>query len=288
MENVEKLWLRTVQNKLKEENNIQSLKEQSGLFEDTDQVVWCKGRIKNAKLNYETCFPAILPGESATTDLIIQKAHSDVLHYGVKATLNEVRSKYWITRGRQRVKRVLQNCTTCKRFEGKPHSYPAPPQLPEHRVQGNFAFASIGTDLAGPLFTRFTVKSADIFKVWIMIFTCTLTRAIHLEIMQDMSTEQFLLAFRRFISHRGKPNLVISDNARTFKCANDSLKFILQHREVKDFLTSKRIKWTNILAKAPWYGGLYERLIKTVKRCLKETLRNAKVTLNELHTQKVQ
>ena len=130
MENAKKLWLRTVQNKLKEEKNIRSLQEQLGLFEDTDQVIRCKGRIKNAEVNYETCFPAILPGESAITDLIIRKRHSDVFHYGVKATLNEVRSKYWITRGRQRVKRVLRSCTTCKRFEGKPYSYPAPPQLP--------------------------------------------------------------------------------------------------------------------------------------------------------------
>ena len=59
------------------------------------------------------------------------------------------------------------------------------------------------------------MKCRDTFKVWIVIFTCTLTRALHLEIMQDMSTEQFLLAFRRFISRRGSPNLVISDNART-------------------------------------------------------------------------
>ena len=92
---------------IKEEKNIRSLQEQLGLFEDTDQVIRCKGRIKNAELNYETRFPAILPRKSAITDLIIRKAHSDVFHYGVKATSNEVRSKYWITRGRQRVKRAL-------------------------------------------------------------------------------------------------------------------------------------------------------------------------------------
>ena len=92
MENAEKLWLRTVQNKLKEEKNIRSLQEQLGLFEDTDQVIRCKGRIKNAELNYETRFLAILPGESAITGLIGRKAHSDFYHYGVKATLNEARS----------------------------------------------------------------------------------------------------------------------------------------------------------------------------------------------------
>ena len=198
--------------------------------------------------------------------------------------MNKVRSKYQITKGRQRVKRVLRNCTTCKRYEGKPFKYSPPPQLPEHRVRGNFAFSSIGTDLAGPLFTRFTVKCSDTFKVWIVIFTCTLMRAWHLEIMQDMSTEQFLLAFGRFISCRGSPNLVISNNARTFKRADESLKFIFKNKEVQEFLMSKWIKWTNNLVKTPWYGGFYERLIKTVKRCLKKSLRNARVTLDELYT----
>ena len=280
--NAENLWLRTAQNKLKENKNVRNLQEQLGLFEDRDFVIRCKGRIEKAELNYETRFPAILPGDSTITDLIVRKAHGDVFHHGVKATLKEVRSKYWITKGRQRVKRVLRNCTTCKRYEGKPFKYPPPPQLPEYRVRGNFAFSSIGTDLAGPLFTRFTVKCRDTFKVWIVIFTCTLTRALQLEIMQDMSTEQFLLAFRRFISRRGRPHLVISDNARTFKRADESLKFIFKNKEVQEFLTSKRIKWTNILVKAPWYGGFYERLIKTVRRCLKKSLRNAKVTLYTL------
>ena len=112
--------------------------------------------------------------------------------------------------------------------------------------------------------------------MWIVIFTCTLTRALHLEIMQDVSTEQFLLALRRFISRHGSQNLIISDNARTFKRADKSLKFIFKNNEVQEILTSKGIKWTNM--------RFYERLIKTVKRCLKKSPRKAKVTLDELYT----
>ena len=92
--NAETLWLRTAQNKLKENKNIRNLQEQLGLFEDTDFVIRCKGRIEKAELNYETHFPAILPRDSTITDLIVRKAHGDVFHHGVKATLNEVRSKY--------------------------------------------------------------------------------------------------------------------------------------------------------------------------------------------------
>ena len=102
MANADNLWLRTAQNKLKENKNIRNIQEQLGLYEDTDFVIRCEGRLEKAALNYETRFPAILPRDSTTTDLIVRKAHEDVFHHGVKATLNEVRSKYWITKGRQK------------------------------------------------------------------------------------------------------------------------------------------------------------------------------------------
>ena len=99
-----------------------------------------------------------------------------------------------------------------------------------------------------------------------------------------MGVEQFILALRRFISQRGCPQCIVSDNAKTFKGANKLLQNLFKDEEVKKFLVMKRIEWINILSKAPWYGGVYERLIKSVKRCLKKTLRNAKVTSAELYT----
>ena len=97
--------------------------------------------------------------------------------------------------------------------------------------------------------------------------------------MDDMSVEQFILAFWRFISRRGCPQ----DNAKTFKGASKLLQNLFKDEEVKKFLVMKRIEWINILSKAPWYGGVYERLIKSVKHCLKKTMRNAKVTSAELY-----
>ena len=102
--------------------------------------------------------------------------------------------------------------------------------------------------------------------------------------MQDMSAEQFILALRWFISRRGTPSLIVSDDAKTFKRAEKSLQDLFKNKEVKQFLTLKRIRWQNILSKAPWHGGIYERLIKSVKHCLKKVLRSSKVTLDELHT----
>ena len=217
------------------------------------------------------------------TNLIIKEAHEKVLHNGLKSTLHEVRSKLRVTRGRQKVKKVIKECSTCISYESKHYLYPAPPQLPDFRVQGSEAFESVGIDLVSPLFTKYTLGE-ETHKVWIVIFTCSLSRAVHLEIMQNMSAEQFIMALRRFISRCGKPNLIISDNAKTFQKSKEILQELSENKEVKKYHTASRIKWKNILSKAPWHGSIYERLIKPVKRSLKKILRNASVTQDELYT----
>ena len=155
--------------------------------------------------------------------------------------------------------------------------------MSEFRVEEGEAFSSVGTDLVGPLYVKNSLKDTNTHKVWIVIFTCTLSRGVHLEIMEDMSVEQFILALRHFISQRGCPQHIVTDNAKTFKGANKLLQNLFKDEEVKKFLVMKRIEWRNILSKANWYGGVYERLIKSVKRGLKKTLRNAKVTSAELY-----
>ena len=152
------------------------------------------------------------------------------------------------------------------RYESKHYQYPAPPQLPDFRVEGSEALESVGTDLAGPLFMERTPGEKETHKVWIVIFTCSLSRAVHVEIKQNMSPEQFIMALRRFISRRGKPNLLISDNAKTFQKSKEILQKLFESRGIKKYLTVSRMNWINILAKAPWYRSLYERLIKSVKR----------------------
>ena len=96
----------------------------------------CQGRIENSSLRYETKFPALLPGNHRLTSLMIKDAHERFLHNGLKSTLNEVPSKFWLTRGRQRVKKEIKRCNTCMRYESKHYQYLAPPQLPDFRVEG--------------------------------------------------------------------------------------------------------------------------------------------------------
>ena len=121
-------------------------------------------------------------------------------------------------------------------------------------------------------------------KVYVALFTCSTSRAIRLELVPDLSTETFLLYFKRFVSRRGISSLVVTDNAKTFKSASKKLIALFKSAKVQAYLTEKRIKWKYNLAKAPWWGGFYEHLIKSVKSCLKKCVGRASLSFDELHT----
>ena len=124
--------------------------------------------------------------------------------------------------------------------------------------------------------------------MYICLFTCAVIRAIHLEVVEDLTVDAFLRAFRRFISRRGIPELVISDNAQTFKAAAESLKAyseqIMVTSEVQKFLFNNGIKWKFIVERAPWWGGFYERLVGSVKRCLKKVIGKSLMSVEEMFT----
>ena len=107
---------------------------------------------------------------------------------------------------------------------------------------------------------------------------------VHLKLIQGLCTDTFLLCLKRFISRRGLPNLIVSDNAKTSESTEKELTAILDNPEVQDYFTGKRIKWQYNLARAPWWGGFFERLIKEVKLCLKKVLGRARLTFDELST----
>ena len=106
--------------------------------------------MKFALLDFITEHSILLPQRNYLSDLIIRDCHEDVMHNGLKETLTQLRSRYWIPRGRQTVRRVIYRCVICRRAEGKTYAAPPPPDLPEFRVQQDFAFTNCGVDFAGP------------------------------------------------------------------------------------------------------------------------------------------
>ncbi|XP_059045530.1 uncharacterized protein LOC131841263 [Achroia grisella] len=152
---------------------------------------------------------------------------------------------------------------------------PAP--LPIGRTNCGAAFDITGVDFAGPLYLR------DNEKHWIAVFTCASYRPIHLELCKSLSTEDFMLAFRRFIARRGKPKTVYSDNGTNFRGTSNLLNSTDWER-VSLRTTSHKIEWRFNPPQAPWWGGFWERKIKIIKEMLRKILGKACLDFTSLLT----
>ena len=162
---------------------------------------------------------------------------------------------------------VLKACVVCRRHEGGNYKMPPMAPLPRSRVSQSVPFSRTRLDYLGPLYIK---TEQDAKKVWVCLFTCMSTRAVHLELVNDMSTSEFLMALCRFIAHRRKPDSILSDNAAHFKAASKLIDVvwtgILKSEEVQSYVANERIKWSFIVELAPWMGGFYERPVGLVKR----------------------
>ena len=226
--------IKAAQASLKSRSDYQQLVSQLGIVE-RNGVLRCKGRLSDADLEIEAREPMILPKEHYLTELIIRDSHNRIHHCGLRATLAELRSRFWVPKGRQVVKRVIGSCLVCKKHNGKAYGTPAQADLPEFRVQQSPPFSKVGVDFAGPLFAK---EGSDMVKVYIALFTCCVTRAVHLDLVSNLSAPCFLNCLRRFTSRRGAPTLIVSDNAKTFKAAHKAVQSLYNSKEVKSYLES--------------------------------------------------
>lgn len=277
----EKEWIICIQSKLQNQSNFCQLKTSLGLS-CQQEILRCKGRLGESDLEYEGKYPIILPRNHRFTKLIIEKSHKIAKHSGVRGTLAELRTRFWVPKGRQMVKAVISRCVICRKFEGKPCRPPPTADLPEFRVRQTAPFTNTGVDFAGPLSIKGTGNSIE--KAYIALFTCCVTRAIHLDLVGDLSAPAFLRCLRRFVSRRGTPAKMVSDNAKTFKAADKALKELYNHPEIQADLENRRIVWRFNLERAPWWGGFFERMVGCTKQVLRKTLGNALMTYDELLT----
>ena len=276
-------WVKDSQASLLEDSKFPLWKQQLGLFLDQFGVWRCGGRMHNSCLPSAARAPILLDKRHRLAMLVVMDAHKRVLHNGVKETLSELRSTYWLIRGRQFVRKILHGCVVCRKLEGRPCQGNPPPPLPNYRVQPSRPFQTTGVDFAGPLYVRMPdpVKSS---KVWLSLYTCYSTRAIHLDLVPDMTATTFLRSFRRFTSRRGVPARMISDNGKTFKSASSIVAQILKSAEIRSHFTQQHVEWQFNLEKAPWWGGVFERMVKSAKRCLKKVIGRNCLTYDELLT----
>ena len=198
---------------------------------------------------------------------MIKEYHERVYHNGVCDTLTAIRQNFWILRNRQAVKSVAKGCVTCKKLEGLPFKANVTPPLPDIRVNDSPPFTSTGLDFAGPLF----VSNVD-------------RRALHVELLRGLDVESILRSFRRFSALRGLPHTLISDNAKTYKSASKEIIKIVLSERVQTYFADHGMHWEFIVEKALWWGRMWERMIRTVKCCIRKAVGQASLKFDELHT----
>ena len=228
--------------------------------------------------------PIILPPKHPVTRLILKDLHERSKHAGPSHILMEARARYWIPQGRRTIMNLIHACGNCRRFHLRPASAPVGPP-PDVRVSRSRAFEHVGTDVLGPLFVRKEDNAEQ--KLWIVIFTCCAVRAVHLEILNSLTTTEFLMSMRRFKARRGCPKTLYSDNAKAYKRAAEDLRILgemMKEAAVLEDLARDGIEWRFSIEKAPWNMGFTERLVGSVKSALKKVLGRARVSWQELST----
>ncbi|XP_054706599.1 uncharacterized protein LOC129216409 [Uloborus diversus] len=252
-------------------------------FMDENEIIRLGGRLEFAELSTEERHPIILPKRSWLTFLITRREHEKMMHGGTACTLARIRQRFWIPKGRQLVKSVIKKCLICQKYLSKAANQITAP-LPFDRSNASPPFSVCGLDFAGPIYVKIF---KEVRKSYIVLFTCAITRSIHLELVSDMTTDSFLLALRRFLARRGNCKVIYSDNAKTFKRARkeiEDLSKIISDKLLSQFLTKERIVWKNIIERAAWWGGFYERLVKSVKDCLRKIVGKALLNFEEMST----
>ena len=186
---------------------------------------------------------------------------------------------HWIPRLRRLVNAVRSDCWGCKRFQAIAAKTPKAGYLPTNRTTGQTPFEVVGIDFAGPIRYK-KVKHES--KSYLVIFACSLSRAVHLELLPNLNTETFIPCLKRFIARRGRPRVIYSDNGGTFIKAAKWLSKVRKDELFQGQLEDSSIKWIFNLSRAPWWGGQFERLIGVVKNAMRKVIGKGILSWNEL------
>ena len=260
-------------------------------FLDEHNLIRVGGHLKKADLIYNQRHPVLLPSQHPVTDLIIRAIHEANLHAGIQSTLYSIRERFWVLNGKNQVRRIVQRCVECIRQ--RPNIMHAKmDDLPDSRVNEAPAFSRTGVDFFGPMLIKEKKdRNKSFLKTYGCVFVCMVSKAVHMELATDLSTEGFLAAFRRFISRRGIPEHVFSDNGTNFVGTNKEIGEIYKLHDTAEFKNAigafaliKRIEWHFNPPLSPDFGGLWEAAVKSFKHHLKRVLKGQTLTYEQMNT----
>ncbi|KAG5673398.1 hypothetical protein PVAND_003453 [Polypedilum vanderplanki] len=254
------------------------------VFLDNDQVLRINSRVALPYNEYPQKYAPLvprIPGKNSLSEIMLVFYHNMHRHVCLESQIAEFRSKYWMIALRERLNSARHNCNCCKLWLAT-QRYPYMADLPTYRVDRKLKpFEVTGLDCCGPFSVVFEEEER---KVWILMFTCTVTRFIHTEILLNIDTKSTLTAILSTYAAHGPMLRLISDHGTNFIGASnlinreqarviDKLKEI-QYDVNQHFISQlKEFRWTFLPVKAAWFGGFYERLIGELKRGLREEIK---------------
>ena len=251
---------------------------------DDEGIVCVNSRANQAMQSHYGCdkFP-ILTYKDPLAYIWMQHAHNDD-HSGITKTVAKSRRKFWVIRARKLAEKIKKSCYTCRRLDKELAQQLMAP-LPDSRVKISPTFYVVSMDLWGPIKIKDTVKQLTRKKVWGVIFTCTVTRATYLDLTEDYSTDAILQTLRRFVSIRGCPGEIQSDQGSQLIAAAKDIARLVEKwdwKPIHEWAANNKIKWTLAPAEGQHQNGLSESLIKITKRSIEHQIMNNVLTFSQL------
>lgn len=299
-ERAKSYWIKTIQNlyffnEISQLRSNKLINEKSSLRRlnpqlNDNELLIVHGRLQHSELSIARKFPIILPAKSYLSQLIIKNAHSETLHGTIHLTLAYVRNEYWILNARNLVKSHIHKCIECFRQNPQPMSQLMAP-LPSIKTKPSRAFEHCGLDFAGPIEIKSGDKrNAPSIKSYICVFVCMASKAIHLELVGDLTTKKFILALRRMMARRGLCSNIYCDCGTNFQGAKNELPLLFLQaqssvtEEISNLFLKDGIKFNFNPPSAPNWGGQWESYVKLTKHHLKRMNVSIKLTFEEMTT----
>ena len=252
---------------------------------DDKGIMRVHGRILEAAILPIQRFPIILPKDHQFTISLVHKIHVEYHHAPVDWVHFHLRQQFWILNSRQIIRHVVSKCYECQKANSRRGSQIMAP-LPKSRVCFEPPFSRVGVDYTAKFDIKATIRGAKVQPCYAVIFTCFVTRAIHVELVLSNEAEGFLMALKRMVSARGMPSHIFSDNASYFKRAEKELVETLEANNavLKTFAEQYRLEWHYSTESHSQGGGVWERMVQTFKTPLRKILKDQTLTYVEMLT----
>ncbi|XP_055950871.1 uncharacterized protein LOC129984956 [Argiope bruennichi] len=215
--------------------------------------------------------------------------HSNVNFNCPTALLHYVRQRFWPVQGKATCRKVVHDCI--KYFRVKPIGVKQlMGDLPKERVTPDFPFNCSGVDFCGPFLVKYKHQRKGTYhNVYVCLFVCLVTKAVHLEMVTDLTSDAFIACLKRFVARRGLCSKLFSDNGTNFIGANKELSklynlVVKPDDSLASYLSTEGIDWNFIPPRAPNFGGLWESGVKAFKYHFKRILGNSKLSYEEFLT----